>query len=187
MRLLATPARLVRWEPQALGTVLALSCVLACPRVGVAQEAVAATPVGPVFAALEGVWEGTGQLLDRTAEFRMEWRAGPGNFVRLSFSNAWVDEHGNKTPVLQSEAIYRANGSVAQGVWIDSRPQRIRLDAIVTDSSLVTTWTADDEQGRTEYVIRSSDEVVVRDMVEVDGELRMFGEARYRRAPPPGA
>jgi hypothetical protein len=114
----------------------------------------------------------------------MEWRVGSGGFVRLSFTNAWVDERGNRTPVLQSEAIYFVRGSAVQGVWIDSRPQRIQLDAFVNDSSLVTTWTAERERGRTEYMVRSSTELLVRDLVEIDGEFQLFGEARYTKRDP---
>jgi hypothetical protein len=36
--------------------------------------------------------------------------------------------------------------------------------------------------GRTEYVVRPPDSVVVRDFVSVDGSERPFAEATYRRA-----
>ena len=52
---------------------------------------------------------------------------------------------------------------------------------MLSDTSVVTRWTAESEQGRTEYVVRSADEVMVRDFVLVDGTERPFGEARYRR------
>lgn len=164
-----------------LAVTAAALCSIAVPPVGVAQAPQAAVGLPPVFYALEGAWEGTGVLLQRPAEFSMEWRLGPDNFVRLSFSNAWVDEQGNRTPVLRSEAIYHVRGAAAQGVWIDSRPQRIQLDAVVTDSSVVTSWRAERERGRTEYLVRSSSEVIVRDLVEVNGEFQVFGEARYTR------
>jgi hypothetical protein len=145
----------------------------------------AAPETSPVIQALQGAWEGTGTLLGRTAEFRMEWNSGAGGFVHLSFSNTWVGEDGDRTPVLRSEATYLVHGSTAEGVWIDTRPQRIRLDAVLTDSSMVTTWTADAERGRTEYVVRSANEAFVRDLVESDGAFRLFAEAQYRRAAPP--
>jgi hypothetical protein len=157
---------------------------LAVPVVGVAQESEVTVGLPPVFNGLEGSWEGTGVLLQRPAEFHMEWRVASGGFVRLSFTNAWVDERGNRTPVLRSEATYLVRGRAVQGVWIDSRPQRIRLDAVVTDSSLVTTWTAEVERGRTEYIVRSSSELMVRDLVEINGEFQGFGEARYTRRDP---
>jgi len=170
-----------------------LSCLgaalgsLALPVIAWAQTSSATSDLPRVFSALEGAWDGTGTLLERAAEFRMEWSVGGGGFVHLSFANAWVGEEGSRTPVLQSEATYLVRGSTAQGVWIDTRPQRIQLAAIVTDSSVVTTWTAEAERGRTEHVVRSPDEVFVRDLVEADGEFRLFAEARYRRrvAPPP--
>lgn len=138
--------------------------------------------VSTIFPELEGEWIGSGTLMQRDARFRMTWTTLDGGFVRLSFQNAWVGEGDEEIPVLAAEAVYLDRAGSIMGVWIDGRPQRIRLDAVVTDSSLVTTWTADAERGRTEYVIRSADEIVVLDHVEVDGDLRPFGEANYRRA-----
>jgi hypothetical protein len=145
-----------------------------------AQEG--ATDVPRVYAALEGTWEGTGTLLGQPTAFDMTWGPLVGGFVRLSFANAWVDDTGARTTVLRAEAIYLARGPRAAGVWIDSRPARIRLEAIVSDTSIVTMWTADAERGRTDYIVREPEEVLVRDFVEVDGALREFGEAVYRRA-----
>lgn len=150
-----------------------------------AQVSQPATDVASVFSALEGAWDGVGTLLGRRAEFDMEWSVGEGGFVHLSFANSWVSEDGSRTPVLRSEASYLVSGSSAQGVWIDTRPQRIQLDAVLTDTSVVTTWTAEAERGRTEYTVRSLDEVYVRDLVEADGEFRLFAEARYRRRAAP--
>lgn len=167
--------------------ILALFALLA-PTPGVSQSAdggVSAdgpTAASAVFADLAGDWIGTGTLMQRDARFRMTWTALDGGFVRLSFQNAWVGEGGEETPVLAAEAVYLDRAGSILGVWLDGRPQRIRLDAVATDSSLVTTWTADAERGRTEYVIRSADEILVLDHVESDGALRPFGEARYRRA-----
>lgn len=146
-----------------------------------------AHPLGAqVFEKLEGDWEGTGTLLGRAAAFRMSWeRAGDG-FVRLAFENAFVDDQGARTPVLTAEAVYLVRDSTAVGVWIDSRPQRIRLDAEVTATHVLTTWTAESERGRTEYVVEADGGVVVRDYVEATEGLRLFGEARYRRSPAGG-
>ena len=176
---LSTPARCgLVW------LVLGALSGLAQPISASAQELDNTGGLPEVFSLLEGAWDGTGVLLDRPAEFTMEWRIGPDGFARLSFSNAWVDESGNTTPILRSVAIYLVQGSIAEGVWIDDRPQRIRLDAMVSDSSLVTNWTADEERGRTEYVVHASDEIVVLDFVEVDGEERPFAEAQYRKRTP---
>ena len=150
---------------------------------GACEVAPAPTSAAPaaVFRVLEGGWEGSGTLLGRPGAFTMEWRAASDGFVRLTFTNAFVGEDGARTPVLRAEAVYLVHDSTARGVWIDSRPQRITLDASVSDSSVVTTWTADAERGRTEYLVVGPDEVVVRDFVEADEGLRPFGEARYRR------
>jgi hypothetical protein len=133
-----------------------------------------------VLAGLEGEWVGSGVLLGRSGTFRMEWRALEPGFVHLSFSNAWVD--GQDTiPVLTSEATYLVRDRGALGVWIDTRPQQLTLSATLSDTSVVTEWTAPAERGRTEYFVRSPQEVVVRDFVYANGSEQLFGEATYRR------
>ncbi len=138
-----------------------------------------------VFDRLEGRWVGSGELLGRPAHFVMQWEVGAEGFVRLAFRNAWVGEDGSRTPVLSSEATYLRSGSSAIGVWLDDRPQRLTLQAALTDSTVITNWTADAEEGRTEYVVQSAEEVVVRDFVYAGESERLFAEATYRRSPPP--
>ena len=135
-----------------------------------------------VFAKLQGQWTGSGVLMGRPAEFSMRWEAEGRPFVRLTFHNAWTGEDGGRIPVLTSVATYYLVGGAALGVWIDDRPQRIRLEAALTDSTVVTEWTADAERGRTEYIVRSADEVLVRDVVYADGSERLFAEATYHRS-----
>lgn len=139
------------------------------------------TPGAPAFAVLEGAWEGTGTLFGRPATFRMRWEAAGDGFVHLAFSNGLVAEGGEVAPVLTSRAVYRMDGASALGVWLDSRPRRIMLEAALTDSSVVTRWSGEAEQGTTEYLIRSPDRIEVRDYVVVNGSARLFGEASYRR------
>ena len=148
---------------------------------GVAGQDASPAP-HPVFERLAGSWEGSGELMGRTARFTMAWEVAPGGFVRLRFTNAFMGEGGQLQPVLRAEATYRVTGDAALGVWVDDRPQRITLEAELTDSSITTEWSAATERGRTEYVVRSASEVVVRDFVYVDGVARPFGEAVYRRA-----
>jgi|TARA_B110000116_G_C16447172_1_gene407580 hypothetical protein len=45
---------------------------------------------------------------------------------------------------------------------------------------VITNWTAATERGRTECRIEEGG-VTVRDYVEGDSEMRLFGEARYTR------
>ena len=159
--------------------LLALHCVAL--QTAVAAQEGSTGPIPAVFMKLEGQWKGEGNLLGRPAEFVMRWETEPQGFVRLTFSNAWVGKDGSQTPVLSSEATYLPRGSSALGVWLDDRPQRLTLRAALTDSTVITNWTADAEEGRTEYVVRSPEEVVVRDIVYVDGSDRLFAEATYRR------
>jgi hypothetical protein len=161
--------------------LLGLCALLASPA---APQSRTAAPTPQVFAKLAGRWIGTGVLMGRPAEFSMSWETGEDGFVRLRFSNAWIGQDGSRTPVLSSEATYLPAGATALGVWLDDRPQRIRLEAALTDSSVVTMWTADTEAGRTDYIVRAPDSIIVRDFVLVDGSARPFAEATYRRAVP---
>lgn len=134
-----------------------------------------------VFAALEGDWEGSGTLMQRPASFSMRWESTGDGFMRLTYTNAFVGDDGTVTPVLTANAVYFVRGSSAIGVWLDTRPQRLTIEALLTDSSVVSSWTAASETGRTEYVVHSADSVTVRDFVDVNGTERLFGEATYRR------
>jgi hypothetical protein len=140
--------------------------------------------VPAVFSTLQGTWDGSGTLLGRPAHFQMHWEVVGKGFVRLGFSNSWVTEGADDTPVLSSQATYYVEGPSGLGVWIDNRPQRLTLDVAVTDSSVITKWTAEAEVGRTEYVVQSDGEVLVRDFVSTDDVERLFAEAVYRRRTP---
>ena len=168
-----------RWAMPRVAGLLVLCIVAMCPPVTAQEDTVSSVPA--VFAKLEVQWTGSGVLLGRPAAFAMRWEIGSEGFVRLTFSNAWVGEGGERTPVLSAEATYFPRGSSAPGVWLDDRPQRLELQAALTDSTVITNWTAATEEGRTEYVLRSSDEIVVRDIVYVDGSERLFAEASYTR------
>jgi len=172
-----------RQTPLRVAVLLAIGCAPPGPALAAQEDPASSVPM--VFAKLEGRWIGSGVLLGRPAEFTMDWQIGTEGFVRLVFSNAWVGEEGNRTPVLSSEATYLPGESSALGVWLDDRPQRLTLEAALTDSTIMTSWTAEAEEGRTEYVVRSPEEVVVRDIVYVDGSERPFAEAIYRRASSP--
>lgn len=171
-----------RTQPRAMGL---LALLLALPAGTVVGQERASDEAPVVFERLEGQWVGTGELLGRDAEFTMDWERGAEGFVRLRFSNAWVGEDGTRVPVLSSEATYLPSGTSAVGVWLDDRPQRLTLHATLTDSTVTTNWTAEAEEGRTEYIVRSQEEVVVRDVVYVDGTERLFAEAVYRRGRSP--
>ena len=137
-----------------------------------------------VFSTLQGTWDGSGTLLGRPAHFQMHWEVVGKGFVRLGFSNSWVTEGADDTPVLSAQASYYVQDSSGLGVWLDDRPQRLILDVAVTDASVTTSWTAEEEAGRTEYLVRSNDEVLVRDFVRNDEFERLFAEAVYHRRTP---
>ena len=164
--------------------VLAAMCAGAALILGAsstsAQSSGSDAQLPDVFSALDGVWSGTGTLMGRPASFEMEWKTSEGGFVELRFRNFFVDASGILTPVLEARALYRPSGTTAVGVWIDTRPQRLQLESEVSQSAVITNWIAQAERGRTEYRIEDGG-VTVRDYVEVDGEMQLFGEAHYHR------
>ena len=164
--------------------VFAMGCACAALTLGTITASGQSTEpdvqVPAVFSALNGTWSGAGTLMGRPASFEMQWRTLDGGFVELHFTNAFVDASGAVTPVLEARALYRPSGTTAIGVWIDTRPQRIQLESEISQSAVITNWTAATERGRTEYRIEEGG-VTVRDYVEADGEMRLFAEARYTR------
>ncbi len=159
--------------------VAGLVSIAALPSVTAQQPG--GPPAETVFSALQGDWEGSGTLLGRPASFTMRWDVIGDGFARLTFKNAWVGDDGGLSPVLSAHAIYFVRDSTAIGVWLDDRPQRLTIEAALTDSSVVASWTAASERGRTEYVVRSAGSVVVKDFVYSNGTEQLFGEASYRR------
>jgi len=133
-----------------------------------------------VFERLGGEWRGEGTLLGRAARFEMRWEPR-GMLAVLTFENAFVDSSGQVTPVLSAAAVYRTSLQSPEAVWLDSRGVRIEIRWTATDSTLVASWTAPEEAGRTTYRVLSSEELEVVDEVETDGALRAFATARYRR------
>lgn len=66
------------------------------------------------------------------------------------------------------------------GRWIDSRGVMLSIDAEIVDSTLVSTWSGE-ENGRTEYTVIDANTVEVTDYVRADGQYHPFASARYRR------
>lgn len=136
---------------------------------------------GPTtFTALSGEWTGEGTLFDRPARFTMQWREQDG-FATLHFSNAFVEAAGDLTPVLRAAAAYRTDPASPEGVWLDSRGVRMELLWEASDSSLVVTWTAPTESGRTTYSVRPSGELDVVDEVRSGDAWRTFATAVLRK------
>ena len=157
---------------------VALLGVLCTP--ALAQAPASAVP--DVLHRLAGAWVGEGTLLGGAGAFTMTWSAESAGAFRLDFTNGFVDDAGAVTPVLEAVAIYeaRADGRLVAR-WTDSRPQEVDIVAEASDSVLVSEWTAPSETGRTEYRLLADGRARVRDWVRVEGELRLFGEATYRR------
>lgn len=146
-------------------------------------SALGAQPAPTAFSPLDGSWVGDGTLFDRPARFTMQWREEDG-FASLHFTNTFVGPDGSLTPVLRAAAVYRTDPEQPEGVWLDSRGVRIELAWEVSQSSLVVTWTAPTETGRTSYRVRPAGEMSVVDEVRRDGTWSVFATAVLRRIPP---
>jgi len=133
-----------------------------------------------VFAALEGTWEGEGTLFGGPARFEMRWERVHGVAV-LTFANSVVDPTGKLTPVLGAVAIYRTTTATPRATWEDTRGVQISIAWTGTDSTLVSSWTAPTESGRTTYTVNPDGTVEVVDEVMQPGGLVLFGQGTYRR------
>ncbi len=158
--------------------LLCFAALVAEPRGALGE----APPVPAVFRQLAGSWVGEGTLFGRPARFNMTWEIGPEGEIELQFTNGLVDEAGAVTPVLEAVATYRVgpDGQLV-GRWTDNRPQEIEIVGEAGEAVVVSDWKAPTESGRTEYRLLPDGTVEVEDRVLVDGELRPFGQARYRR------
>lgn len=157
--------------------MLLMMCVVAAwpPAVVSAQDHAA------VFEGLSGDWRGTGRLMGREARFDMRWEHR-GDLAILTFRSAFVAADGAETEVLSAAALYRTSEDTPEGVWLDSRGVRVEISWRATDGTLVATWTAPDEVGRTTYRVLSASELEVVDEVRDDGGWRTFATALYRRS-----
>ena len=140
----------------------------------------AAQETAAVFEQLGGEWRGEGTLMGRQAQFTMSWQPQHG-FAVLTFSNSFVAEGGQITPVLNSVAVYRTSPDNPEAVWLDSRGARVEIRWETSDSALVSHWTAPTEWGRTTYRVSSGDEIEVVDEVLNGDTWRTFATARYVR------
>ncbi len=109
----------------------------------------------------------------------MRWDVA-GGLATLHFTNALVDADGTESPVMSAAAVYRIDGA-ADGVWLDSRGERIELTWTVADGALVVDWRASAESGRTTYRPVDRNRVEVVDEVAAADGWRVFGTSSYAR------
>jgi hypothetical protein len=154
-----------------VSTVLAMA---AGPRLAAGQ-------VTSVLERLEGRWDGEGELLGRSGYFEMEWEDRGGDVFALTFANGFLDERGDRTPVLDAVALYRAGTTGGRAIWTDSRGEFLTIEWEDGDSILTAHWRSGSEAGRTEYTVSSPTEVRVVDWVQRADGWRVFGRATYTR------
>ncbi len=144
------------------------------------SPAASAQAAPQVFAALEGRWEGEGTLFGGPAHFVMEWELVHGVAI-LTFANSVRDPAGGATPVLGAVAIYRTTTATPRATWEDTRGVQVSITWTATDTTLVSTWTAPTESGRTTYTLEADGSVTVVDEVMQPDGLVLFGQASYQR------
>lgn len=127
-----------------------------------------------------GEWEGKGTLMGNTAEFSMKWEQVLNDqFYMLTFRNSMP----NSSFSMDAHAYYKIEDSgTISGYWFDSRGISFPLSGNTEDSTITILWgTPEIEQGKTEYVLTSHNEVTVNDFVLRNDEYALFGEATYQR------
>ena len=144
------------------------------------------SPAARFFEQLAGHWQGTGEVRGMPSNQLMHWEAVlDGRFLRLSFDNRMSAPDGTEWR-FQAEAYYRiqADGTIA-GTWFDSRGTSFPLTGSVDESAAMTIlWgTAETERGRSSYRISSGDLEITDEVLDQNGEWRIFGRTVLARAP----
>ena len=127
-------------------------------------------------------WKGTGTLMGGAANFEMEWNwTLEKKFLALKFKN----ERGganNQPQVFLAQAYYKmSNSDSITGMWFDSRGIYFPLTGTINKKEMIIKWGDEKtEQGRTEYVLKGSNEISVTDYVLRNGEYVRFGTATYK-------
>lgn len=131
------------------------------------------------FSSLLGEWEGIGTLKGQPAEFEMYWEQTLNDqFYTLRFRN--------NIPAfsfsMEAHGYYQVldDGSIS-GYWFDSRGISFPISGSIEEKTIIIYWgTPEIEEGRTEYMVISEDQVKVTDYILRDGTFDQFGEAMYQ-------
>ncbi len=149
-----------------------------------ALAALATTPVGAdVLDQLAGHWHGGGEVRGLQSEQRMEW--GPaldGGFTRLEFDNTLRAPDGTEYR-FQAHAYYRADADGAiTGTWLDSRGMTLPLAGTAGEAGLDIQWGSEaTERGRSTYRVEGDTLEVVDEVLQADGQWRVFGRSTLKR------
>ena len=149
----------------------------------IAAPAAAQNPA-PSLAAWHGTWTGAGTAFGKTATATLVIKAAPdGSATALVYR---LGAPGTPPIDYAAEAIYRvdANGGV-RGSWSDNTGRTRPIGGRIAASEWHNHWgTADVEIGRSTYVLRAPDRLIVTDSVlNDDGSWRVFATLRFQRTP----
>ena len=126
------------------------------------------------------IWEGTGELLESEATFKMEWEMVLNDkFYRLGFQNQRND---SQAYTFKAIGFYRVtNDSIINGTWFDSRGYSFPLKGYVQDEKLIVYWGSPKyEEGKTVYCIKPDNRIQVQDYFLKHGGYVSFGKAEYK-------
>lgn len=150
---------------------------------------VACSAVSIVAAAAEGWldsyvgrWSGPGRFMGKDAQYQIAVEpALDARFVRLSVRYTWREANGSEARFV-GEATYPAQtSSAARGAWFDSEGHQYATSAYRDGDAVIVHWGEGELRGRTEYRLRSANELEVTDSFTRGGDWQTFSRARLER------
>lgn len=130
-----------------------------------------------------GRWSGQGRFMGKDAQYQLDVQpAIDARFVRMSVRYTWREENGAEAHFV-GEALYPAQtSSAARGAWFDSEGHQYATSAYRdTDGAVIVHWGEGEMRGRTEYRLRSANQLEVSDSFTRGTEWQTFSRARLER------
>lgn len=150
--------------------------------VGCAVVSIAAAAGEGWLDSYVGRWSGQGRFMGKDARYQIAVEpAVEARFVRLSVRYTWREENGTEGRFV-GEALYPAqSSSAARGAWFDSEGHQYATSAYRDGEVVIVHWGEGEMRGRTEYRLRSANELEVTDSFTRGAEWQTFSRARLER------
>ncbi len=154
-----------------------IAALLLAPSPGHAQAAPSC------LAAFDGLWRGSGTILNRPVIMEQRWApALGGSFRELTMRH--LSAKDTVTVGFEGRGFYRLSGATMQGSWLDARGLIFPVTGNCEAGVLTSDWGGPEsrERGRTVYRLLSVTELEVIDSVSMpDGSRREFGRSKLMK------
>lgn len=129
-----------------------------------------------------GRWSGQGRFMGKDARYQIAVKpALDTRFVRMSVRYTWREDDGTEGR-FTGEALYPAQASSpTRGAWFDSEGHQYATSAYRDGDAVIVHWGEGEMHGRTEYRLRSANELEVSDSFTRGAEWQTFSRARLER------